>query len=71
VQNVNNTLTWEGQAFYEPVSRVGGYVVPIDKLALLALLLASYAQLIGLTSTAIIAVTVATTVYVKRRKKKQ
>jgi hypothetical protein len=49
-----------------PPSGVGGFVVPVDKLALLA-------PYIGLTSTAILA-TVATVIYVKlvkRRKEKQ
>jgi hypothetical protein len=52
------------------VGGVGGIVVPIDKLTLLALLLASYVPLIGIASTATIAAAVATAIYVRRRRKK-
>ena len=50
---------------------VGGTVVPINKLALVGLLLAPYVPSIGLALAAIIAAAVATSIYVKRVKRRQ
>jgi len=50
---------------------VGGNVVPVDKLALLGLLLAPYVPSVGLALAAIIAVAVAASIYVKRVKRRQ
>jgi hypothetical protein len=54
-----------------PVNGVGGNVVPVDTLALLAALLAPYLPYAGVASAAIIAVAVATAVYFKRIKRRQ
>jgi hypothetical protein len=54
-----------------PPAPVGGDVVPIDKFALLGLLLVPYVPYVGLASVAIVAVTVATAIYIKRVKRRQ
>jgi hypothetical protein len=52
-------------------SGVGGNVVPVNKLALLGLLLAPYVPSVGLGLAAIIAVAVATATYFRRVKRRQ
>ena len=49
---------------------VGGNVISVDKLALLGVLLTSYAPSIGLALAAIIAAVVATGIYLKRVKRR-
>jgi hypothetical protein len=66
VQYVNNDLTWKAQAYYMPVAAVGGIVVPVDKLGLLA-------PYIGIVSTIIVATAVVALCVsrVRRRKEKR
>ena len=65
------TCIWIWNKAWNSTSGVGGNVVPINKLALLDLLLASYAPSIGLALAAIIAAAVAASIYVKRVKRRQ
>jgi hypothetical protein len=58
-------------AYYQAPASVGGNVVPVDKFALLALLVAPYVPYVGLASTAMVAVTVATAIYFRRVKRRQ
>jgi len=53
------------------ITSAGGTVVPVNKLALLVLLLATYVPSVGLASTAIVAVAVAAAIYFKRVKRRQ
>jgi hypothetical protein len=76
--NVTVTATYQNGTAYggfleevNPISSVGGFVVPVDRLALLATLMASYAPSIGLALIAIIAAAVAATIYVKRAKRRK
>jgi hypothetical protein len=63
--NVNATIVTANS------TGVGGTVVPVDKLALLRVLLVQNAPYFGLALTAVIAVAVATAIYFKRAKRRQ